>query len=114
VLSQGADLRLRGARVRVTWPPATPGGPPALLVLLADDVEELCCELAVRTPAVVLTVRPRDDPCIALGWAADHARELGADPRRLIVAGEPRLLADVERHAREEGWPPIAELLPIP
>jgi hypothetical protein len=110
VLSQQADLRLRGMQVRVIWPPATPAGAPALLVFLGDD-EELCCELAVRIPAVVLTVRPRDDPCIALEWAADHAGELRADPGRLIVAGEPALAADLERRARERGWPVIAEVL---
>jgi acetyl esterase/lipase len=44
-------------------------------------------------------------------WAADHAAELGADPRRLVVAAwgtGAGLAAAVARHACEQGWPPLA------
>ena len=88
VLTQSADLRLRGAvRARVVWPPATPSGVPPLIVLLSQD-ESVAAELCVRMPAVVLAVLP-EGARSALDWAAGHAAELGADPRRLIVAGEP-------------------------
>ena len=41
----------------------------------------------------------------------DHAAELGADPRRLLLAadhGGAGLVAALARHARDRGWPPIA------
>jgi hypothetical protein len=88
VLTQSADLRLRGSvPARVVWPPATHSGAPPLIVLLSQD-ESVAAELSVRMPAVVLAVRP-EGARTALDWASDHAAELGADPRRLIVAGEP-------------------------
>lgn len=45
-----------------------------------------------------------------LGWSAEHARELGCDPSRLLVGGERSgavLAGSVAEHARDEGWPPV-------
>jgi hypothetical protein len=113
--AQHADLRLRGGvDVHVTWPPATPE-PPALLVVLAGESEDapIWAELCVRIPAVLLTVRGMQfgEACEALEWGADHADELGADPRRLLLAadhGGAGLVAALARHARDRGWPAIA------
>ncbi|MBI2891760.1 MAG: alpha/beta hydrolase [Nitrospirae bacterium] len=49
-----------------------------------------------------------EDVCAALGWVMDHAREHGADPDRLVIAGESAggnltaSLAYVITHRREE------------
>ena len=115
ILSQHADLHLRrGGDIQVTWPPATPERPALLVVLPGESVgAPIWQELCVRIPAVVLAVpgatfeRARE----ALEWAADHAEELGADPHRLLLAGDhggAGLIAALARHARDRGWPPIA------
>jgi alpha/beta hydrolase fold len=115
ILSQHADLHLRrGGDVQVTWPPATPERPGLLVVLPGASADaQIWQELSVRLPAVVLSVpgatfdRARE----ALEWAADHADELGADPRRLVLAadhGGAGLVAALARHARDRGWPRIA------
>jgi acetyl esterase len=57
-----------------------------------------------------------DDASAVLGWAADHAGELDADPDRLIVAGHgggAALAAAVALHARDQWWPAIARQLLI-
>jgi acetyl esterase len=48
-----------------------------------------------------------------LAWAADHARELGADPDRLAVVGAGSAAALAERVvelATDEGWPPLRQV----
>jgi hypothetical protein len=89
LLTQHADLRLRGSvPARVLWPPTTPAELPALLVVESDS-DEWCAEQSVRGPAVVLAVRPgADHRRAAYEWALDHAAELGADPDRVILAGQ--------------------------
>jgi hypothetical protein len=108
--------------------------PPALLVVLpsvgaagdAERVDVLSHGLCASAGVVVLTLLrlPNghgDDAVVdtgalrdagtALGWAADHAAELGADPGRLVIAGWATgavLAAAVARHASEQGWPEIA------
>jgi acetyl esterase/lipase len=125
-------------RARAFWPaPAstlTPTGRPPLLVLFprstgtgggvddgTDGTDGLGRGLCARAGLVVLAVRYRppspgsvgaalEDATTATQWAADHAAELGADPRRLLVAGEGAgadLAATVARQARDEGWPRI-------
>jgi acetyl esterase/lipase len=45
-----------------------------------------------------------------LEWAAEHAAELGADPGRLLVAGEGAagaVAAAAALEARAQGWPPV-------
>jgi acetyl esterase len=136
-VSRIAELQLRSAAgplpTRVYWP--TPSGDarrPGLLVffpgveLFAGDLssaDRLCRELCAGVGLVVLSVGHRvdasegisetafDDATTATQWAADHARELHADPRRLLVGGAgfgADLTIAVARHAREQGWPPIA------
>jgi alpha/beta hydrolase fold len=114
-ISLDADLRLRGGLdVQVTWPPAIQE-PPALLVVLPGASEDapIWRHIATAIPAVLLAVRGRRfaDAREALEWGADHAAELGADPRRLLLAadhGGAGLVAALARHARDRGWPPIA------
>jgi alpha/beta hydrolase family protein len=114
-LAQHADLRLRGGvDVQVTWPPATPEAP-ALLVVLAGESPgaPIWLQLCVRIPAVLLTVRGMRlaEAREALEWGADHAQELGADPRRLLLAadhGGAGLVAALARQARDRGWPVVA------
>lgn len=114
-----AELRLRGRdgplRARAYWPS---GGVGALLVLFPagdpDTLGEVCTSLGV----VVLAPASRlvADAVTALEWAADHAGELGADPDRLLVAGEGTgadLATAAARHAAERGWPVVARLVLI-
>jgi acetyl esterase/lipase len=57
-----------------------------------------------------------EDGITATAWAADHAGELGADPRRLVVAGEALgagVAAAVALHARDVGWPVLTRQLLI-
>ncbi|MFG2003995.1 alpha/beta hydrolase fold domain-containing protein [Spirillospora sp. NPDC048911] len=111
-MTTSADLHLRGAsgpvRVRARWP--MPG------VLLFFSVGEPCSG-ASRRDALVLDVcldPPHEsavrDAVSVLGWTADHAAELGADPGRLAVAGRgagAAVAAAVVRLARDEGWPEV-------
>jgi acetyl esterase len=125
-----ADLPLRGRagplRTRVHWPPsAGPGGPPLLVFLPAEPDDDLPVRVAASAGVVVLVVtdgRAHRQPdgaalaeaTMATQWAADHAAELGADPRRILVGGEARgawLAAAVALRAREDGWPPLVRQL---
>ena len=57
-----------------------------------------------------------DDADAVVGWAADHAEEIDADPGRLVVAGEgsgAALAAAVTLHARDEWWPAISRQILI-
>jgi acetyl esterase len=123
-----AELRLRTRtgplKAHVAWPePAD--RPPALLVFFPEpgaDAGALCRALGRLAGVVVLWAPPRsapaepastafDDAAAVLGWAADHAEELDADPGRLIVGGEragAALAAAVTLHARDQWWPAIA------
>jgi len=132
-LRRVADLRLRSRagslQATVAWPTAADRAP-ALLVFFPDparDAGPLCRALCRLADVVVLSAVPRsgpdepastafDDAAAVLGWAADHAEELDADPGRLIVGGEgagAALAAAVTLHARDEWWPAIARQLLI-
>jgi hypothetical protein len=108
-----AQVRLRGraGSVRAYWPVPT-AATPALLVFFAGT-DTLCRALCSRVPAVVLSaVEPVGfhDATMAVEWAAEHAAELGAEPRRLLVGGTGHgatVAAAVARHARDLGWPPV-------
>ena len=117
-MTASADLRLRGsARVRVTWPPATPVAP-ALVVYLASGDAEPCLDTSAIVLAVHLTpgAAAFDEARETLEWAADHGAQLGGDPRRLILAADHRaagLVAALARHARDRGWPPIERTVQV-
>ncbi|AFM17256.1 esterase/lipase [Mycolicibacterium chubuense NBB4] len=61
--------------------------------------------------------QPLDDCRASLRWLADHAGELGVDPRRLAVMGDSAgggLAAGVCLAARDDGIPVAAQLLVYP
>ncbi|MEW9551142.1 alpha/beta hydrolase [Nonomuraea sp. NPDC050783] len=122
-----AETRLRGPagpqQARTYWP-LTAMTAPMLVFLPAEGIERadpLCRDLCACAGVVVLSASYRrplwpdgcSDATFATEWAADHARELGADPDRLLVAGDgsgARLAAAVASRARERGWPPVFHL----
>jgi acetyl esterase/lipase len=110
-----AGLSLRGSagplRAQVSWPDSEPGDRPPLTVLV-DGAEVPSAFSAAGI--VVLSVRTAafHDAVATVEWAADHAAELGADARRLMVAGG-ALAAAVALHARDAGWPPLARQILI-
>lgn len=136
-----ADLQLRGAtgrrRARAYWPsPSSTAGDPALLVLFGghesmfdglDGTDSLGRGLCVLSGVVVLSASPPtglhraspiavDDATAIVGWAADHATDLGADPHQLVLAGEgssAAVVAAVALHARDHGWPHVVRQLLI-
>ncbi len=114
-----ADLRLRFGETRlpgrVYLPSASAAAEhPALVLWLADRStgDVLCRDLSAAAAAVVLEIGRCDGAgeLASLGWAAEHARELGAHPGRLVVAGQ---LAGAARAARLAvdahacGWPVV-------
>ena len=130
-IRRSADLRLRSRDgpipVQVRWPASpAPGSPPPVVVVLADPSgaaadDALCDELCTGLGALVLRASwSRDDEtpdsaleqaAVALDWAADHADQLGGDPRRVLVAGRDRSAAaaiDLALRARDCGWPHLA------
>jgi hypothetical protein len=126
-LPRVAALHLRGRAgvlpATVAWP-APAEQAPALLVFFPDATQPdvFSAALARTAGVVVLTAAVRsspydlaatafDDAAAVLGWAADHADELDADPARLVVAGHgggAALAAAVTLHARDEWWPAIS------
>ena len=53
------------------------------------------------------------DAKATVGWAADHAVELRADPSGVLIAGTGRgaaLALDLHRIAAEDGWPALTVL----
>ncbi|HET7049670.1 MAG TPA: alpha/beta hydrolase fold domain-containing protein [Solirubrobacteraceae bacterium] len=119
-----ADLRLRfgptrlPARVYLPAPSAVPAaGAPLVLWLAGRGARDvLCQDLSAAAAAVVIELGCRDGGCTAgyeieaLGWAAEHAPELGASSGPVAVAGQ---LAGAARAARlavdahESGWPVV-------
>lgn len=88
-----------------------------------------CQQLAVRIPAVVVSVDYRlapehpypaavEDCLAATRWARDHAGEFGADGHRVAVAGDSAggsLAAVVSLRCRDAGDPPLSfQLLVYP
>jgi acetyl esterase/lipase len=131
-----ADLMLRfnggRLRARVHWPQPVADNRSAALVLLLAGVQKKESErerdafgeaLSAAAAAVVLSVplghRPaghNDHFYRALGWAADHAGELAAEPNRLAVAGTHAggaHAAWLAIAARDGGWPPLTRQLLI-
>jgi hypothetical protein len=130
-----ADLRLRSSagptRTRVWWPLAPDvRNTTGLLLVFADaaveapwlrDLASLAQLVAVAAPCAAdpdAVVRAgRRDAATALEWAGDHARQLEADPDRLLVGGigMGAALADAaELEAAERGWPPLRRRILVP
>jgi acetyl esterase len=116
-----ADVLLRGPsrrlRAHLRWPTAT-DAVPALAVLLGTgaDSPDAQAVSAGRAGAVVLAalVESVAEAVAVVGWAADHARELGADPGGLVLVGTAAardLVAAVAERAAAEGWPPLADVV---
>lgn len=119
-----ADLRLRfgqtrlPARVYLPLPSArAAGGTPLVIWLTGRNARDvLCRELSAAAAAVVLELRRREEgsaggyEVATLGWAAEHARELGAHPDQLVVGGQAvgaALAARLAVDARDCGWPVV-------
>ncbi len=129
-LAEVRDTTVAGVPVRVYRPAAD--GPPLPAVAFAHaggwvlgDLEthdEVCRYLAETLPAVVVAVDYRlapehvypaahDDYWAVTVWLAENAAALGADPGRLVVAGDSaggNMALSAALRAREEGGPAIA------
>jgi hypothetical protein len=115
-----ADMQLRGNTsplpVRVYWPGQPKSRPVPLLVfcMIGPGAEAWCQSLSENAGLVVLSVCCEPGGARSatnvLDWAAEHAAELGADPGRLLVAGQGAggaVAAAVALEARAQGWPPV-------
>ena len=119
-----ADLQLRGSTspvpVRVYWPGQAASQPVPVLVFCivgagaGAQAEQTCRRLSEDHGLLVLGVRclaGAHDGMTVLEWAAEHAAELGADPARLLVAGQGAggaVATAVISQARAGGWPEAA------
>jgi hypothetical protein len=133
-LQRVADLRLRSragpTRTRVWWPLSPGVGTTGLLMFFVDaavaapwlrelaSLAQLVIVAAPCAPEPSAVVRTgARDATVALEWAADHASQLEADPRRLLVGGigAGAVLADAAaREAAAGGWPALTRRLLIP
>ena len=117
----GADLTLRFGPERlpgrVHWPAATSPSPLIFVLGAASGSDAFAASLSSEAEAVVLWfAAPRDagTAAAALGWAAEHAPDLGGDPRGLVVAGVEVGGGHAVRlalAAREHGWPDLRRQL---
>ena len=106
-----ARLRLRGGEVdaRLVWPADAPTGMLVLLVGELEEGEHIARRLS-NALGVVSLVAPSEDGATAIGWAADHAAQLGVRSGRLMLGG---LHAGVDAavelaaRARDDGWPDV-------
>ena len=110
-----ARLRLRGGEVdaRLVWPAGAPTG---MLVLLAGEPEEgeRIARRLSDALGVVALVAACEDGETAIGWAADHAAQLGVRSGRLMLGGLHAgvdVAVELAARAREDGWPDIEEVL---
>jgi hypothetical protein len=129
-----ADLRLRSStgptRTRVWWPTSPKAGTTGLLLFFVDTTVEApwLRELASLAGLVIIAAPCAHDPGAvvragrgdagtALEWAGDHARQLEADPGRLLVGGI-RIGATVAdaaaREAEAGAWPRLQRRLLVP
>jgi acetyl esterase len=122
-----ADLQLRGSTsplpVRVYWPGQAARPVPLLVFCIVgagagsqaetSPAEATCRGLSEDPGLVVLAVSclaGAQDGTTVLEWAAEHAAELGADPGRLLVAGQgtgSAVAAAIVSQARAAGWPAV-------
>jgi hypothetical protein len=119
-----ADLRLRFGETRLParvylplLSPITADRAPLVIWLSGRNARDvLCRELSATAAAVVLELGRREGgssgryEVATLGWAAEHARELGAHPDQLVVGGQlvgAALAARLAVDARDCGWPVV-------
>ena len=116
--------------IRLYWPPDTGTEPPVVMFFHGggwvvgdlDSYEGEARQHAVGADALVVSIDYRlapehpypaavDDVWAATQWVAAHGEELGADPKRLAVAGDSaggNLAAVIAQVARDSGGPPLA------
>jgi acetyl esterase len=121
--------------VRIYWPSEPFGALPVIVFAHGggfvfcdlDSHDDLCRAMTNGVGAIVVSVDYRlapefpwpaavDDVYAVTAWAADHAEELGADPARLVVAGDSaggNLATVTALVARDRGGPAIAGQLLI-
>ena len=120
VLTAGLTLRIAGRRLnsRVHWAQGSDPKASSPLIFVsalteAADSDPLCRLLCSAATAVALAIpspRATDDDyeLASLGWAVEHAYELGAHPEQVMVAGQGTGGARAARlaiRARNTGWP---------
>ena len=120
VLTAGLTLRIGARRLtgRVYWPDQGDVSAGSALIFApglseagdADPLWRLLCSAADATVLAIPSPREtdRDYELAALGWAVEHAAELGAHPQQLMVAGEGpggARAASLALRARDSGWP---------
>ncbi|MEU7854923.1 alpha/beta hydrolase [Nonomuraea sp. NPDC049141] len=116
--------------VRVYWPPTTQEVRPVVVyfhgggftLCSLDTHDSICRLICADADVIVVSVDYRlapehpypaavEDAYAATRWVSEHARELGADPGRLVVAGDSaggNLATVTCLKAKDEGGPPIA------
>ena len=116
--------------VRIYWPESTPGPVPVVVFAHGggfvfcdlNSHDELCRAMTNGIGAVVVSVDYRlapespwpaaaEDVYAVADWATQQAGALGADPGRLLVAGDSaggNLAAVTALMARDRDWPAIA------
>jgi acetyl esterase len=116
--------------IRLYWPPETETAPPVVMFFhgggwAVGDLDSYDGEArnhAVGAGALVVSIDYRlapehpypaavDDVWAATQWVVAHGEELGADPKRLAIAGDSaggNLAAVIAQVARDSGGPPVA------
>ena len=112
VLTAGLTLRIGGRRLnsRVHWAHGSDPKASSPLIFVsalteAADSDPLCRLLCSAAAAVALAIpspRATDDDyeLASLGWAVEHAYELGAHPEQVMVAGQGTGAARAPRDSR--------------
>ncbi len=113
-----AELWLRGAGAPVRARLSAAGAGPLVVLVPGSGAD---AALADGLGAVTVSLPPRgpsfEDALAALCWTADHAGELGAGGRGLVLAGAgdgAALARRLAARARDDGWPEIAALVIVP
>ena len=135
--SSGSPTTSSGSPTTSSGSPTTSSGTPLVVFFhgggfVLGDLEShdapcrvLCREAGVQVLAVDYRLAPENphpaavlDGVFAYEWACTHARELGCDPGRIVVAGDSaggNLAAVVAQEARRRGLPrPALQLLLYP